>query len=165
MEDTKMEHIHIKDSITNRSLWVTKQQDGIDYYSMLTDGMLYREPVLERSVGGVIKDWMRNIRNLNDKVEGTEFMELHEYTGEPTQQEMEQRLAFWKSWSPNGYKDNHLRIHPFCPCCGSDEDTEWVRQEWNICYDCFIAFTLADLIPVHDPGMLQPYDPEEEQNG
>ena len=162
-----MEHIYTKDNLTGRSLWITKQRErSIDYYSMLTDGMLYREPIKKGSVGKVIRDWMRNVKNLNDKVEGIEFMELHEYTGEPTQQEMEQRLAFWKSWSPNSYKDNHLRIHHPCPCCNSDKDTEWVRQEWNICYDCLIAFTLTDLTPVHDPGMLQPYDPdEEEQNG
>ena len=89
-------------------------------------------------------------------------MELHEYTGEPTEQEIQQRLEFWKSWSPDSYKDNHLRIHPPCPCCESDEDTEWVRQEWNICYKCLIAFTLEDTIPVYDPSILQPYDPKED---
>jgi len=163
-----MEHIYIKDTITGRSLWITKQEDGYqDYYTMLTDSMLYREPIKVKSVGKVIRDWMRNVTKLNDKVEPINFvegmnMELHEYTGEPTEQEIQQRLEFWNSWSPNSYKDNHLRIHHPCPCCGSDEDTEWVRQEWNICYNCLIAFTLDDLIPVYDPTMLQPEEEDYE---
>ena len=144
-----MEHIYIKDTITDRSLWIT--QEG-DYQSMLTDGMFCRETV--KNIRKVVRDWMRGVKELNDKVEGIEFMELYEYTGEPTEQEINQRLSFWQSWSPNNYKDNHLRIQTICPCCNSDEDTEWVREEWNICYRCFIAFTLDDLVPVYDPNEL-----------
>lgn len=152
-----MEHIYIKDTITGRSLWITKQEDDYqDYYSMLTDDMLYREPIKENRLRQTIRDWMKWIPTLDRVKEVIEFMELHEYTGEPTGQEMKQRLAFWKSWSPNSYRDDHLRINHPCPCCGSDTDTEWVREDsegnsWNICYSCMIAFTLEDLEPVVTP--------------
>jgi len=89
-------------------------------------------------------------------------MELHEYTGEPTEEEIQQRLEFWQSWSPNGYKDNHLRITKFCPMCESPNDTEWVRNEWYICYNCMIAFTLEDLEPVVTPEMYAQIKLEEE---
>jgi len=161
-----MEHIYIKDTITDRSLWITRQYEEYskwdndkdestpayrDYYSILTDGMLFREPIKESSIRKTIKDWMKWIPTLDKVKEAIEFMELYEYTGEPTEQEMEQRLTFWKSWSPNAYRDNHLRINHPCPCCGSDVDTEWVREEWNICYSCMIAFSMEDLTPVVTP--------------
>lgn len=83
-------------------------------------------------------------------------MELHEYTGKPSDAEIQQRFEFWQNWNPKGYKANHLRINNPCPCCDSTEDTEWVREDeegvgWNICYRCRIAFTLEDSMPVYDP--------------
>jgi hypothetical protein len=78
-------------------------------------------------------------------------MELFEYTGEVTDEEIQHRLDEWFKWDKRGYKANHLRIQHICPVCNSMEDTEWVRQEYNICYKCMISFTLADLQPVYDP--------------
>ena len=84
------------------------------------------------------------------------------YKGEPTNEEMLERLAMWELWSPGrGLRDNDLRINHPCPCCGSGKNTESVRDEWNICYTCMIAFTLDDLMPVRDPTepvILQPYE-------
>jgi len=82
-------------------------------------------------------------------------MELYGHTGEPTEEEIQQRLEFWQSWSPNGYKDNHLRITKACPMCESPDDTEWVRNEWYICYNCMIAFTLQDSIGYYDVEAYQ----------
>ena len=79
-------------------------------------------------------------------------MELYEYSGEITDEEIQHRLDEWYKWDERGYKANHLRIQHTCPCCGSDDDTEWVRQEYNICYNCMIGFTLRDLQPVYDPN-------------
>ena len=147
-----MEHIYIRDAETNRSLWITTDEG---YSTILTDGMPYRETIKPTRIRKVIKDWMRGVTKLYDKVEGIEFMELYQYTGEPTESEIQQRLEFWNSWSPNSYKDNHLRIHHRCPMCESDEDTDWVRGEWNVCYHCFIAFTLEDIEPVYDPTHIE----------
>lgn len=86
------------------------------------------------------------------------IMELWQYSGEPTAEEIAQRLEFWKRWSPGAYKDDHLRIHPKCPNCNSNKDTEWVRNEWSICYNCLIAFTFEDTIPYY---IIQDYEQDE----
>lgn len=56
------------------------------------------------------------------------------YEGEPTGVEILQRKAFRDMHGPN-----HLAISHKCPACGRS-NTEWVRNEWSICYDCELAF-------------------------
>ncbi len=67
------------------------------------------------------------------------MMELWQYEGEPTQEEIIQRLEFWQHWDRRGVKGNHLRIWRPCPNCDGD-NTEWVRQRWHVCYDCLITW-------------------------
>jgi len=162
-----MEHLYIHDTETGRSLWITKQEPDQKYHqqpicTLLTDGMYERVIIKESSIRSRIRDFMRWIPQASKVEEVIAYMELHEYTGEPTEQEMEERLKFWQSWSPNAYRDNHLRINHPCPCCGSDTDTEWVRNEWNVCYSCFITFTLKDLEPMVTPEQLARIKLEEE---
>ena len=148
-----MEHFYIKDETTGRSLWITKQYSDHPPYkatcTILLDEMVFREEVRENSLPKLVRDWMKMVKKLNTPIkEEIEYMELFEYEGEPTEEEIKQRLEFWKHWSPNGYKDNHLRIHLTCPCCESNEDTDWVRDEYHVCYNCLISFTLEDSVPV-----------------
>lgn len=62
--------------------------------------------------------------------------------GEPQPDE----IQYWAEW--DNMKDNLATRHQ-CPCCGGGH-TRWVRQEWNICYDCEIAFTMEDIEPIYD---------------
>jgi len=70
--------------------------------------------------------------------------------GEPTQQE----IAKWWNWDK---MEDHLAIRHQCPCCGGRR-TRWVRHEWNICYDCEIAFTFDDLEEYVDQDRITEYN-------
>ena len=54
--------------------------------------------------------------------------------GEPDEEE----IRGYVDWHSK-YGTNSLAIHHTCPCCG-DNNTEWKRNQWSICYDCGIAF-------------------------
>jgi hypothetical protein len=97
-------------------------------------------------------EWMKRKQEEIDA-----FMELHQYEGEPTPEEIIQRLDFWNSWDKCGVKGNRLRIWKACPNCGSDH-TEWVRNQWYVCYDCIITFTLED---IEDYCDVQAYEADE----
>ena len=68
------------------------------------------------------------------------IMELYQYSGEPTDEEIEHRLR-------DRIKDgvNHLSIRHICPNCQGN-NTEWIRNEWSICFGCQIAFNPFDQV-------------------
>lgn len=66
--------------------------------------------------------------------------ELYQYQGEPQLEEILQRKELWDKYG----KDN-LDISHRCPNC-EQFHTRWIRNEWSICFDCKIAFTLDDSI-------------------
>lgn len=80
-------------------------------------------------------------------------MEIWQYEGEPTQEEIIQREPY--------YKDDHLAIRPKCPMC-EGRNTAWIRQEWYVCFGCLISFTSDDSIGYCD---MEAYnaDPRVEQ--
>lgn len=65
-------------------------------------------------------------------------MELHEYTGEPTIEEILHRKADRERCGLD-----HLAIHGRCPACGK-MNTEWIRNQWHICFDCEMVFTTTE---------------------
>lgn len=81
------------------------------------------------------------------------------YTGEPTDTEILQRLAFHLMHGPN-----HLAIHHICPACNG-KNTEWVRNQWAICYDCEIAFDAFELYVEPTPNWLEYIEEEQENEG
>ena len=54
--------------------------------------------------------------------------------GEPDAEEIRDRVE----WRTKHGADS-LAICHVCPCCGR-RNTEWIRNQWSICYDCEIAF-------------------------
>ena len=57
------------------------------------------------------------------------------YTGEPSSYETQYLSEHRRIWGKNS-----LATSPECYKCGS-KDTEWLRQEWNICFNCLTVFT------------------------
>lgn len=55
-------------------------------------------------------------------------------TGYPTDEEID-------AWEEIDHDNPSLAIRHECPICGS-RNTRWVRQEWNLCFNCRIPFTL-----------------------
>ncbi len=79
------------------------------------------------------------------------------YEGEPTNIEILQRKQYH---TENGR--NSLAISHRCPACGG-KDTEWVRQEWAICFDCIISFDQFEMyIDLTDDGSENPNLMEDE---
>ena len=62
------------------------------------------------------------------------------YDGEPELYEIMHLLEYREIWGVN-----HLAISPHCPNC-EGTNTEWLRKEWSICYDCLIAFDASDKV-------------------
>jgi len=60
------------------------------------------------------------------------------YEGEPGEIEILQRKEFRDKHGPNS-----LAIKHTCPVCGN-HNTEWVRNQWSICYDCLITFDSSE---------------------
>lgn len=71
-------------------------------------------------------------------------------SGEPTIEE----IRWYANWDN---MQDHLAIRHTCPCCGGKR-TRWLRQEWNICFDCEIAFTFDDMRPVVDRNSITLYE-------
>ncbi len=72
-------------------------------------------------------------------------MELWEYEGKPTEEEILLREADQERCQ----YDTGLWIRHKCPNC-EEKNTKWLRQEWSICFDCTIAFTLYDVLGFYD---------------
>uniref|UniRef100_A0A6M3LF40 Uncharacterized protein n=1 Tax=viral metagenome TaxID=1070528 RepID=A0A6M3LF40_9ZZZZ len=64
-------------------------------------------------------------------------MEFWQYTGEPTDEEIQSRKAHDKA------NRDMLAIRPECPTCGSI-NTMWIRQRWSVCFGCDSSFTLEE---------------------
>ena len=62
--------------------------------------------------------------------------ELYQYEGEPTIEEIEYRYSL--------HHKDRLIISRQCPACAGN-NTEWVRNQYHICYDCRMAFTHSDV--------------------
>ena len=62
------------------------------------------------------------------------------YSGELTVYEINHLAEFRRIWGADS-----LAISHECPSCDSIE-TEWIRHEWNICFNCQIPFTLTEAL-------------------
>ena len=85
-------------------------------------------------------------------------LEFWEYSGEPTPEEIIHRLEDNKLHNHN----TKLWIRHKCPNCGN-RNTKWIRQEWSICFDCIIAFTLDDALGYYDVAEYEMDEREEEE--
>ena len=62
------------------------------------------------------------------------------YEGEISQYELLHAKEFRDIWGKN-----KLAISHQCPLCSS-KDTEWIRQDWCICFGCTSTFTVQDAL-------------------
>ena len=72
------------------------------------------------------------------------MMELYQHQGEPTQEELDQRVAL----------GNHqLGYRQSCPNCEKD-NTSFIRNDYWMCHSCVIWFTTQDAIGYYDPNEI-----------
>lgn len=83
-------------------------------------------------------------------------MELYEYSGEPQLEEILHR----KSEPP---QSDHLGTHLRCPACNG-LNTEWVRNEWHICFNCEMAFTTGEATERYIDLSDEPEEEEEHES-
>jgi len=79
--------------------------------------------------------------------------ELWQYSGEPTDEELQQRVEL----------GNHqLGFRHKCPNCGST-DTNFIRNNYWMCHHCVIWFTTEDALGYYDVTAYQEDDRIEEE--